>query len=120
VSETSRLSTTAQALGLAVEALADALVQVRLESIVASEALIDASVRDFRAAVDGAMAVGAAVAPDEARRVAVALARCRRLGHSLSELTGHPRSAPDSPPGYTPVGRPLSHADGGTVLTARG
>jgi hypothetical protein len=120
VTEASRLSTTAQALGLALEALGDALAQVRHESIVVSEALIDVRVRAFRAAAADAVASGDTLDPDEARGVSEALSRCRRLGSSLAMLTGDRSSFPDSPRGYTPVGRPLSHADEGSYVTARG
>ena len=120
MTEASRLTTTAQALGLALEALGDALAQVRHESIAVSEALIDARVREFRAAAADAAASGDTLVPDEARVVTEALSRCRRLGYSLAMLTGQRSSSPDSPRGYTPVGRPLSHADEGSFVTARG
>jgi hypothetical protein len=120
VTEASRLSSTAQALGQALAALGDALAQGRHESIAVSQALIDARVREFRAAAAAAVASGATLGPDEVRVVTTALSRCRRLGDSLTMLTGHLSSSPDSPCGYTPVGRPLSHADEGSFVTARG
>ena len=49
-----------------------------------------------------------------------ALTRCRRLGVSLSLLTGQPTPSSDALPGYTPVGQLVSRPDGGTFLTARG
>ena len=120
MTEASRLSTTAGALRITLEALADALAQVRPEAIAASETLIEARTRDFRDAAAAAMSTGDVLTPDEASAVRRALSRCRRLGASVSLLAG-PRTPPrDSPYGYSPVGEPLPRAGEGAFLTARG
>lgn len=120
MTETSRLSTTAHALGLALEALADALAHVRPEAIEASELQIEVRASAFRAAAAEAVQTGDSLAPEQALAVTAALARCRRLGSSLSLLTGHQPSAVDAARGYTPVGRPLTAPGGGAFVTARG
>jgi hypothetical protein len=120
VTETSRLSTTAHALGQALEALAEALAQVRPEAIEASEHEIQAQAQAFTEAAADAVRSGDTLAPAQAVAVTAALARCRRLGFSLSLLTGLQPAVPDAPRGYTPVGRPLTAPGGGAFLTARG
>lgn len=120
VTETSRLSSTAAALGQALEALADALAQARHESIAACESTIETRAHDFRQAAVDAVACGEALAPERMQVLTAALARCRRLGVSLSLLTGQPTADSETPYGYTPVGRPLSSGGGATFLTARG
>ena len=120
MTETSRLSTTAHALGLALDALADALAQGRPEAIEASEHQIEARAQAFTQAATDAVRTGDTLAPEQAMAVTAALARCRRLGFSLSLLTGHQPVAADAPRGYTPVGRPLTAPGGGAFLTARG
>lgn len=120
MSEASRLNTTARALGQALEGLADALAEVRPEAIAASEASIEACVRDFQAASAAAPASGEVLAPASALLVRTALARCRRLGASLLLLAGPRTPPPDSPRGYTPVGQPLPVSGEGSILTARG
>lgn len=119
MAEASRLSTTACALGLALDALADALAQVRPEGVAASETDIEACAREFRAAAADAVASGDRLAPIDALRVSAALARCRRLGVSLSLLAGPHTPPPDSPQGYSPVGQPLATGGEGAFLTAR-
>lgn len=119
MTETSRLSSTAQALGLALETLADALAHVRPEAIAASETLIESRAVAFLAAAADAVASGDSLAPERLRTITRALSRCRRLGCSLLLMTGQPAAFPDAPRGYTPVGRPVSPADAGTFLTAR-
>jgi hypothetical protein len=120
VSETSRLSTTADALARALAALGDALVQADDRAIAACEQVIEATSGDFRAAALDAGPVDDALSPASAVAVMSALARCRRLGFSLSRLTGQSPTPSDAPRGYGPVGRPVAPADGGTFLTARG
>ena len=120
MTETSRLSTTAQALGQALEALADALAQARPEAIEASRHRIEACAQAFRQAAADAGRTGDSLAPAQAVVVTAALTRCRRLGVSLSLLTGHQIVLADAPRAYTPVGRPLTTPDGGSFLTARG
>jgi hypothetical protein len=120
VIETSRLNATAHALGLALEALADALAHADGAAIAASERSLDVRTEEFRAAAAAAVAAGEPLAPTATVIMTTALSRCRRLGFSLSLLAGPTAPTPDAPHGYTPVGRPLSAADGGTFLTARG
>jgi hypothetical protein len=119
VTETSRLSSTAAALGQALEALADALAQARHESMAACEATIEATAHEFRQAAVEAVATGEALTPEQMHILTAALARCRRLGVSLSLLTGQPVPDSETSRGYTPVGRPLP-GGGATLLTARG
>jgi hypothetical protein len=120
VTEASRLSTTAQALALALETLGDTLAQARYQGMADSETAIDARVGAFRSAALEAAATGEALTPDDARVLTAALSRCRRLGVSLTLLTGSSAPPADAPCAYTPVGLPLSQADGGSFLTARG
>jgi len=120
VTETSRLSSTAEALGQALEALADALAQARHESMAACESTIESRARAFRQAAVEAVACGEALQPEQMQVLTAALARCRRLGVSLSLLTGQPAPDAETPRGYTPVGRPLSPGGEATFLTARG
>ena len=120
MTETSRLTVTAHALGLALEALADALAHADVSAITASEQTLEVRTEEFRAAAAAAVAAGDSLAPTAAVIMTTALSRCRRLGFSLSLLAGPAAPPPDAPHGYTPVGRPLSAADGGTFLTARG
>jgi hypothetical protein len=120
VTETSRLSTTADALARALEGLGDALAQADAAAIAASEALIETRSGAFRAAALQARTAGETLPPSSSEALSRALARCRLLGLSLNRLTGQPATTPDAPRGYTPVGRPVAQADGGTFLTARG
>lgn len=120
MTETSRLSTTAQALALALETLGDSLAQARYQGMADSETAIDARVGAFRHAALEAAVTGEALTADDARVLTTALSRCRRLGVSLTLLTGSSAAPADAPSAYTPVGRPLSQADGGSFLTARG
>ena len=120
MTETSRLSTTADALEQALAALGDALAHADQDAITACQQVIAATSGDFRAAAADASARGDALAPARAVAVMTALARCRRLGFSLSLITGQLPTPSDAPRGYTPVGRPVAAADGGTFLTARG
>jgi hypothetical protein len=106
-------------LGQALEALADALAQARHESMAACESTIEARAREFRQAAVEAVTTGEALAPEQMQALTAVLARCRRLGGSLSLLTGQPPD-PATPSGYTPVGRPLSPGGGATYVTARG
>jgi hypothetical protein len=114
------LSTTADALALALEDLGDALAQADVAAIAASEALIETRSGAFRAAAAQATTAGDTLPPSLSEAISRALARCRRLGLSLDRLTGQPATRPDDPRGYTPVGRPVAQANGGTFLTARG
>ncbi|MGV3516724.1 hypothetical protein [Luteitalea sp.] len=120
MTETSRLSTTAAALEQALGTLADALAHVREDGLAASEAVLAERTLAFQAAVADAGPRGDVLAPDRVRAITAALARCRRLGCSLSLLIGAPASSSDVPRGYTPVGQPLSSGDAGIFLTARG
>lgn len=117
---TSRLSTTADALAQALAALGDALVQADEGAITACRHAIEATSGDFRAAAAVARTIDEALPPARAIAVMSALARCRRLGFSLSLMTGQSPTPSDAPRGYGPVGRPVAQADGGTFLTARG
>lgn len=120
MTESSRLTTTAEELAQALETLAEALAHARPDAIAASEAALEAGTIAFRAAVAGAAAGGEATEPDVALVVSAALARCRRLGLSLTLLAGPTAPAAEGPTGYTPVGRPRSAADGLSLVTARG
>lgn len=117
VSETSRLNGAADALAQALEALAGALVHARPDAMAESAALIETRAQAFRDAA--ASAPGQSAAEPSLVAVATALARCRRLGASLSRITGQQPSV-DLPSGYTPVGHPRSQADGASFVTARG
>jgi len=101
--------------------LGDALVQADEAAITGCQHEIAAASRDFHAAA-AAAATGRGDTLDASRAVTLmtALARCRRLGFSLSLLLGTSPAPADSPRGYSPVGRPVVPADGGTFLTARG
>jgi hypothetical protein len=120
VTEASRLSTTAQALAAALDTLGDALAQARQQGLSDSETAIEARVAAFRSAADLAAATGEPLTAVDALALTAALSRCRRLGFSLTLLTGSSSDAPDAPRAYTPVGLPLSQSDGGSFLTARG
>jgi len=120
VSETSRLSTTADALAQALAALGDALAQADHDAIAACQHAIDTTSGDFRAAAAAASAIGDTLHPAQALSVMAALARCRRLGCSLSLLAGASPMPSESLHGYSPVGRPVAPSDGGTFVTARG
>ena len=114
------MTTTTTALAVALEALGDALVQARPDAIEASEALVAARVEAYRRAVAHvASGTVIAVAADTLLRLRAALARCRRLGCSLTLITGQASSV-DTPRAYTPHGQPLAAAGGGAFLTARG
>lgn len=119
MTESSRLTTTADALAQALETLAEALAHAQPDQIAASEAALEAGTMAFRAAVADAAACGDDE-QDVALVVSTALARCRRLGSSLTLLTGPTAPAAAGPTGYTPVGRPRSAADGLSLVTARG
>lgn len=115
MTQASRLRTTACALGDALDALADALTRARVETVANDMA---ARVRDFQAAAAG-------LGPDvddatafEVARVAEALARCRRLGASLTLLT-RPYVPADLPNGYGAIGQLLPPSGEGTSVTAR-
>jgi hypothetical protein len=118
--DTSRVSTAARALGHDLEALADALVQVRGDAIAASESLIETRVRAFAAAAADAGTSGDTLAPAAAAFLSAALQRCRRLGASLALCAVPGALAADTPHGYTPVGQILPPAGEGSLLTARG
>lgn len=120
MTEPSRLSTTAQALTIALDTLGDALAHARQQGMADSETVIDGHVRAFRSAALEAAATGESLTPADARLLTTALSRCRRLGLSLTLLTGSSASPADAPCAYTPVGLPRSQSDGGSFLTARG
>lgn len=119
MAQASRVSIAASALGESLEALADSLMQARPDATAAQVTDIDCRVREFQAAAADAVAAGHALADDDVAGVQRALARCRRLGASLTLLTGRFAPAPDAPYGYGPVGQPLPQAGEGTSLTAR-
>jgi hypothetical protein len=116
VTETSRLSTQTQALAT----LGEARARPDHDAITACGRAIEATSADFRAAVADASARGDTLPPAGAVAAMTALARCRRLGFTLSLLGGQPPPVSAGPRGYTPGGRPAAAADGGTFLTARG
>ncbi len=116
----SRLSSTGDALGATLDALADALAQARHEEFAASEPNLGDRVRAFRDAAAAAAASGESLAPAQLHAITAALQRCRRLGASLTSLTATGRPPVDSPHGYSPVGQPVSPAGEGAFLTARG
>ena len=120
VTESTRMRAAAHALAQALESLAEALAHGRAEQIAASEAALEAGTMGFRAAVADATACGNTEASQMATVVGTALARCRRLGASLSLLAGPTEFFPDAPKGYTPVGQPRGSTDGVSFLTARG
>jgi len=120
VTGTSRLSTTADALAQALATLGDALARADHDAITACQREIEAASADFCVAAADASGGGDTLAPARAVAVMTAMTRCRRLGFSLSLLMGHSPTPFDAPRGYTPVGRPVAMADGGTFLTARG
>ena len=120
MSETSRLSTTADALARALATLGDALVQADHDAITACQHVIETASGDFRAAAADASAIGETWPPEQVLSVLAALVRCRRLGCSLSLMAGASPVPAETPRGYSPVGRPVVPADGGTFLTARG
>jgi hypothetical protein len=119
MTEASRLSTTAVALRDALGALADALAQARPEALAASETTIEACVREFRDAAAASLASRDELSRAHAMALDAALRRCRRLGDSLSQLAGSRTPPPDSPHGYTPVGKPVPRGGEGSFLTAR-
>jgi uncharacterized membrane protein YccC len=119
MTEASRLSTTAGALRDALDVLADALSQVRPEAMAASETTIEACVREFRDAAAASVTSRDVLPPEQAMALDAALRRCRRLGASLSLLAGPRTPPPDSPHGYTPVGKPVPRGGEGSFLTAR-
>lgn len=120
VTESSRLTTTADALTMALGTLADALAGARPDEVATSEAALATRTLAFQAAVADAVASGEPVTPYMVPAMSAALRRCRRLGHSLSLLARPAPPVPEALQGYTPVGHPLSSADGGSFLTARG
>lgn len=119
MAEASRVSSTARALGDTLAALADALAQARPDAVAAGVDDIDARVRDFQEAAAEAVTGGASLPPEDAARVSEALARCRRLGVSLSLLARPFLPPPEAPHGYDPVGQPLSSPGEGAFLTTR-
>ena len=119
MAQASRVSLTARALGETLDALADALVQARSETVAARVDDIDRCVHAFRAAAADALASGQPVAEDDLAGVQHGLARCRRLGASLTLLTRRFAPVPDAPYGYGPVGQPLPTTGEGASLTAR-
>ncbi|AMY10409.1 hypothetical protein LuPra_03639 [Luteitalea pratensis] len=120
MTETSRLSTTADALARALAALGDALAYADQDAITACQHVIEATSGDFRAAAVDGSANGDTLTPAHAVAVMTALARCRRLGLSLSLMAGQSPATLNAPRGYSPVGRPVAQSGGGTFLTARG
>ena len=120
MAEASRLSTTAGALREARDALANALMAARPDEVEASEATIAARAADFQDAARAAAVSRDALPPEQARAVAAALQRCRRLGGAVSLLAAGPTPALHSPHGYSPVGQPLPYGGEGALLTARG
>jgi hypothetical protein len=120
VTETSRLDTTACALASALDALGDALARADAAAIAGSESALGACVGTFRRAAADALGSGATLTPAALAAVTSALSRCRRLGLSLTLLTGTSPAPCDAPQAYTPVGLPLLAPDGGAFLTARG
>lgn len=120
MTDSSRLTTSADALATVLHALAEALAQARPDDLATSQAAVEAGALAFRAAVAESAASGLRAAPDLATAVTGALMRCRRLGLSLSLLAGPTSPSADAPLGYTPVGRLVSSADGTSLLTARG
>jgi hypothetical protein len=100
--------------------LGDALAQAAPDAIAASEGVIEAASADFCLAAGDARGRGETLPTASAVMVLTALARCRRLGFSLSLITGQPSTPSDAPRAYTPVGRAVAAAGGGTFLTARG
>ena len=118
--ETSRLDTTARALVSALDALGDALAQADVAAIADSESMLGACVGAFRSEATDALASGTPLTPGAIAAMTSALSRCRRLGLSLTLLTGASTTPVDAPQAYTPVGRPLLASDGGSFLTARG
>ncbi len=115
----SRLTHTAQALEAALAGLADALTRVDYDVMANSETTLHARVQAFRVAAADAVSAGESLSPADADTLVTAMARCRRLGGSLLQLTGAPASF-DAPGGYTPVGQLHASVDGGAYLTARG
>jgi hypothetical protein len=111
---------TAHALASALDALGDALAQADAAAIADSESVLGACVGAFRSEATHAIGSGAILANDAIAAMTSALSRCRRLGLSLTLLTGASAEPVDAPQAYSPVGRPLSSSDGGTFLTARG
>jgi len=100
--------------------LGDALVQADEAAITGCQHEIAAASGDFHAAAAGAGRRGDTLDAACAVTLMTALARCRRLGFSLSLLLGTSPAPADSLRGYSPVGRPVVPAGGGTFLTARG
>ena len=120
MAEASRLSTAARALWETLEALADALAQAQPEATASTEGDIEARVGDFRDAAMLAVTSGEVLPEGEARRVREALQRCRRLGLSVTMLSGAHRPASATAQAYSPVGQPLTAASEAAFLTARG
>jgi len=116
----SGLSASARALSGALEALATALACVNPAAIAAAETHLDRCVTAFQAAARASAATGETLAPRDAYAVTAALARCRRLGGSLSLFTGAWRSMPQPPVAYGPVGHLVPRPEDGQLMAARG
>jgi len=115
----SRLTHTARALETALTGLADALTRVDYDVMANSETPLHMRVQAFKTAAADALSAGESLSSIDAESLVTAMARCRRLGGSLLQLTGAPASF-DAPGGYTPVGQLHASVDGGAYLTARG
>lgn len=119
MAQASRVSSTASVLGDTLDRLADALAHAQLDAVAAGVEDIEMRVRDFRDATAEAAAAGMSVSAVEVAPLTRALARCRRLGASLTLLARPFAPLPDAPHGYGPVGQPLPASGEGTSLTAR-
>lgn len=119
MTQASRVRITAGELGETLDRLADALAQARPDAVAAGVVDVEARVRAFQAAAADAVAAGESVTPPEIATLSRALARCRRLGASLTLLTRPFAPSPDTPHGYGPVGQPLPTSGEGYSLTAR-
>lgn len=104
----------------ALDALGDALANADVAAIADSEVVLGACVGAFRSDAADALASGVPLTPGAIAAMTSAVSRCRRLGMSLTLLTGTAPAPVDAPQAYTPVGRPLMPSDGASILTARG
>ena len=116
----SGLSASARALSGALEALATALASVQPGAVAAAEVHLERCVAAFQSAARASTATGEVLAPRDAYAVTAALARCRRLGGSLSLFTAAWRTLPQPPVSYGPVGHLVSRPRDGQLVTARG